>query len=48
MPPADDNVSPALVPALTPQGHLVLAPASAEDAQALPRGLQKFRGGYNG
>jgi non-specific serine/threonine protein kinase len=36
---ADDNVSAALVPALTPQGHLLLAPAFAENARALPRDL---------
>jgi SNF2-related domain/SNF2 Helicase protein/Helicase conserved C-terminal domain len=33
-------VSAARVPALTPQGHLVLAPASPQDAQALPGNLQ--------
>lgn len=40
MPHANDNVSAALVPGLTPQGHLVLARASAENAHALPRDLQ--------
>ena len=40
LPHAGENVSAALVPALTPQGHLVLAPASAEDEHALPRDLQ--------
>ena len=33
-------MSAVRVPALTPQGHLVLAPASAQDAQPLPGNLQ--------